>query len=130
MFFDKICLPLLEIPNNIYAFLSGIFISCSTNIFTNLCFGNEKLKAKCLFVLAALSLAISGFMFILLATLVTKIENKIDKIDIDSKSKLNVIEDAALGIIKSKKIWVILYMVLLIALSISLVFPIWLLSTK
>lgn len=69
--YERICIPLMQINNNVYTFLSGILISLSTNIFTTLCFEKFELAKQWHIYLATLLFAASGAICIFLATKTT-----------------------------------------------------------
>lgn len=72
--FKKICIPLMLINNNVYTFISGIFISLSTNIITTLCF--EKYESRQIFLyVSSILFAVSGAYCIFLATKISGFQN-------------------------------------------------------
>lgn len=70
--FEKVCIPLMLIDNNVYAFLSGIFISLSTNIFTSLCFESFNIKTQWHLYISSLMLLFSGAIGMFLAAKITR----------------------------------------------------------
>ncbi len=110
--YEHICIPLMQINNNVYTFLSGILISLSTNIFTTLCFEKFELAKQWHIYLATLLFAASGAICIFLATKMTPYQNYIiSKQIIDLSERRNVIRDATS---ERKWIWVLSYFVLIV----------------
>ena len=112
--YERICIPLMHVNNNVYTFLSGILVSLSTNIFTTLCFQKIDLAKQWHIYLATLMFAISGALCIFLATKMTPFQNYIiSKQIIDLSERRDVIRDATSG---RKWTWVVSYCVLIVAL--------------
>ena len=103
--YERICIPLMQINNNVYTFLSGILISLSTNIFTTLCFEKFELAKQWHIYLATLLFTASGAICLFLATKMTPYQNYIiSKQIIDLSERRNVIRDATYG---RKWIWLL-----------------------
>lgn len=110
--YERICIPLMQINNNVYTFLSGILISLSTNIFTTLCFEKFEWDKQWHIYLATILFATSGAICIFLATKMTPYQNYIiSKQIIDLSERRNVIQDATS---ERKCTWVFSYFVLII----------------
>ena len=110
--YERICIPLMQINNNVYTFLSGILISLSTNIFTTLCFEKFDLAKQWHIYLATFLFAVSGAICIFLATKMTPYQNYIiSKQIIDLSERRNVIRDATS---ERKWTWVVSFFVLII----------------
>lgn len=110
--YERICIPLMQINNNVYTFLSGILISLSTNIFTTLCFKEFDLAKQWHMYLATLLFATSGATCIFLATKMTPYQNYLfSKQIIDLSARRDVIKDATSG---KKWTWVFSFLVLII----------------
>lgn len=110
--YERICMPLMQINNNVYTFLSGILISLSTNIFTTLCFEKFELAKQWHIYLATLLFAVSGAICIFLATKMTPYQNYIiSKQIIDLSERRNVIRDTTS---EKKWTWVFSYSVLIV----------------
>lgn len=110
--YERICIPLMQINNNVYTFLSGILISLSTNIFTTLCFEKFELAKQWHIYLATLLFAASGAICIFLATKMTPCQNYIiSKQIIDLSERRNVIRDTTS---EKKRTWVFSYFVLVV----------------
>lgn len=120
--FEKVCIPLMLIDNNVYAFLSGIFISLSTNIFTSLCFESFNLKTQWHLYISSLMLLSSGAIGMFLAAKITRYQEYfIIKQIRDTSTKREIVLD----ITQSNYIkWTLVY----IALTISLFFSVCLIS--
>lgn len=110
--YERICIPLMQINNNVYTFLSGILISLSTNIFTTLCFEKFELAKQWHIYLATLLFAASGAICIFLATKMTPYQNYIiRKQIIDLSERRNVMRDTTS---EKKRTWVFSYFVLVV----------------
>lgn len=110
--YERICIPLMQINNNVYTFLSGILISLSTNIFTTLCFKEFDLANQWHLYLATLLFATSGATCIFLSTKITPCQNYIiSRQIIDLSERRKVIKDVTSG---KKLTWVISFSVLLV----------------
>lgn len=66
-FLTKICLSLLQVDNNRYAFLSGIIISLATNTFTSLCCDQVPFRDQYLLYLSIIPFVCSGIFCFLLS---------------------------------------------------------------
>ncbi|MBQ9517207.1 MAG: hypothetical protein IJR60_03950 [Eubacterium sp.] len=112
--YEKICIPLMLVNNNVYAFLSGILISLSTNIFTTLCFKQFDLATQWHIYLTTLLFAASGAICIYLSTKMTAYQNYIiNKKIFDLSDRKSVIRDVTL---EKKKIWTIAFLILFLTL--------------
>lgn len=116
--FQKICIPLMLVDNNVYAFLSGILISLSTNIFTSLCFENFNIKTQWHLYISSLMLLISGAIKMFLAVKITKYQDYfISKQIRDTVEKRKIVID----ITKSNYVkWTLAYIVLITSLILGL----------
>lgn len=74
----RIYLPLLQVDNNIYSFLSGIFISLATNIFTTLCFEKYDWIEQWHYYLSTVMFLIASALCLYLATKLNGIQNYIN----------------------------------------------------
>ena len=122
------------IHNSVYVFLSGIFISLSTNLLTSLCFEpNNGIGYWCVFATIASS-GVSGAMFIVVATELTPVQERIKEIleifrndDIKNGDPLQKKRKKVLIIELTEnrvKKWVLLFLVLLLSTMSSIVFTI------
>lgn len=110
--YERICIPLMQINNNVYTFLSGILISLSTNIFTTLYFKEFDLAKRWNIYLATLLFATSGATCIFLSTKMTPCQNYItSKQIIDLSERRRVIKDVTSG---KKRTWVFSFFILLV----------------
>lgn len=110
--YERICIPLMQINNNVYTFLSGILISLSTNIFTTLCFKEFDLAKQWHIYLVTLLFATSGATCIFLSTKMTPYQNYIiSKQIIDLSKRRTVIKDVTSG---KKRTWVFSFFVLFV----------------
>jgi len=95
----KACIPLLQINSNFYAFISGILVSLSTNIFTSL--------STILFIIA-------GALCMVISSKVVNFQSYIFSRQItDIKEKIEIISDAT----KSQKMmWITFFSLLLLSI--------------
>jgi hypothetical protein len=110
----RICIPLMQINSNIYAFLSGVLVSLATNIFTNLCFEKFNLYLQWHQYTSSISFTLSSAICLLISTKIVNFQNYIStKQIIDSNKRQEIIKDVT----KSKKDnWILYYMLLLFSL--------------
>ena len=106
------------VDNNVYAFLSGILISLSTNIFTSLCFETFNIKTQWHLYISSLMLLISGAIKMFLAVKITKYQDYfISKQIRDTVEKRKIVID----ITKSNYVkWTLAYIVLITSLILGL----------
>ena len=106
--YTKICISLMLINNNIYTFISGILVSLSINIFTNLCFEKSSLCDSWFMYLATIAFLFSSALCMFLAAKLSKFQNYIIEKNItDYERKKSIVLDAT----KDKKAkWVIAYL--------------------
>lgn len=76
--FSKIYLPWLQIDNNIYSFMSGIFVSLATNIFTTLCFEEYNWTNQWHYYLSTIMFLIASAICFYLATKLNGVQNYIN----------------------------------------------------
>jgi hypothetical protein len=121
--YRRICIPLLQVNSNIYAFVSGILVSLATNIFAALCFKTFDLHNQWYHYLSTILFVIAGALCMYISVKVVDFQNYIATKNITSpKEKFNIINDATE---KRKKLWVVcysLFIILLVAGFISLGF--------
>ena len=109
--YEHICIPLMQINNNVYTFISGILISLSTNIFTTLCFEKFDFFEQWHIYLSTILFAISGAVCIYIATKMTGFQNYIiSKQIIDPVERKEIIKDVTM---KQRKLWLISFFVLI-----------------
>lgn len=112
--YEHICIPLMQINNNVYTFLSGILISLSTNLFTTLCFEKFEFSTQRHIYLATILFAVSGGICIFLATKMTAYQNYIiSKQIVNSAERKSVIRDATSD---RKPMWFVSFFVLIFTL--------------
>ena len=93
--YRKVCVPLMQINSNVYAFVSGILVSLSTNIFTALCFEQLNLLTQWHQYISVLFFLCSGAICMLISTKVVNFQNYISSKQIaDSEAKQEIIRDA------------------------------------
>ncbi len=93
--YRKIFVPLMLINNNVYTFLSGIFVSLSINIFTSLCFEKSSMFDSWFMYLASLVFLLGSALCMYLAAKLSKFQNYIiEKRIIDYESKKSIVLDA------------------------------------
>jgi len=110
--YHNFCIPLMQINSNVYAFVSGILISLSTNIFTTLCFEQFDLASQWHQYISTFFFACSGAICMAISTKVVNFQTYISsKQIVDSNAKREVICDAT----ESKKVsWIFYYFSLLL----------------
>lgn len=69
-------LQLMGIDSSVYVFLSGIFISLSTNLLTSVCFVSVDICRDSYFIVIIATSLISGAMFIMIATRLAPIQER------------------------------------------------------
>ncbi len=105
--YKRIFVPLMLINNNVYTFLSGIFVSISINIFTNLCFEKSRICDSRFMYLASIVFLLASALFMYLATKLSRFQNYIiEKHIFDYNSKKNIVLDATK---QEDTRWVIIY---------------------
>lgn len=73
--YNKICLYLLHINNNVYTFLSGIAISLATNIFTTICIDEHEFIAQWNLYLSTICFGLISAVLLYLATEISGFQN-------------------------------------------------------
>ncbi len=105
--YRKICVPLMMINNNIYSFISGIFVSLSINIFTSLCVERCGLNDKWFMYLAALVFLLTSILFMYLSAKLSRFQSYIiDKHIADYEGKVGIILEATQT---NKNKWILIY---------------------
>lgn len=75
---SRLYLPWLQIDNNIYSFMSGIFVSLATNVFTTLCFEKYDWAEQWHYYLATIMFLIASALCLYLATKLNGVQNYIN----------------------------------------------------
>jgi len=91
--YEKVCVPLMLISNNVYTFISGIFVALSVNIFTSLCFEKSSIYSSWHLYLSTLIFLFVSALCIYLATRLSGFQNYIIQkciIDYSKKRKIAV----------------------------------------
>lgn len=110
--FEKFCVPLMLINNNVYTFLSGVFISLSINFFSTLCIEKISIDNGWHLYAAFVLYLVSGTLFIYIATKISFYQNYIiSKHIMDSNEKVKIIMDFEL---KNANKWFIIFIFLII----------------
>ena len=92
--FEKFCIPLMLIDNNVYTFISGIVLSLSTGIITTFCLEKTPLSESWhMYASSAIYMAV-GAMLIYITSQITSYQNYIlaNRI-LDPQTKKDVIKD-------------------------------------
>lgn len=93
--YRRICIPLMLINNNVYTFISGIFVSLSINIFTSLCFEKSGLCASWFMYLASIVFLFVSASCMYLAAKLSRFQNYIIEKHITVyESKQSIVLDA------------------------------------
>ncbi|PKO03851.1 MAG: hypothetical protein CVU43_00610 [Chloroflexi bacterium HGW-Chloroflexi-5] len=110
----KACIPLLQINSNFYAFISGILVSLSTNIFTSLSLSDFDLKTQKFPYLSTILFIIAGALCMVISSKVVNFQSYIFSRQItDIKEKIEIISDAT----KSQKMmWITFFSLLLLSI--------------
>lgn len=110
----------MKINNNVYTFLSGIFISVATDLFTSLCFEQFAPQTQWPIYISIVAFAITSAMLIYFATKLSRVQNYI--------SEHQNIKDKNQILIESTKdkstIWFLTYILCIIAFLASIIFMI------
>lgn len=105
--YRKICVPLMMINNNVYSFISGIFVSLSINIFTSLCIERCGLNDRWFMYLAVLVFLLTSILCMYLAAKLSRFQSYIiDKNIVNYEEKIGIILEAT-QVNKSK--WILIY---------------------
>ena len=105
--YKKVCIPLMQINSNIYAFLSGILVALSTNVFAALCFEPIELTHQWHHLLSTLLLIASGALCMYISVKVSSFQNFISNKQITKQEEIReIIEDAT---VSQKRKWVFCY---------------------
>lgn len=111
-FFKSICVPLILIDSNIYAFFSGILMSLSTNIFTSLRFERIQYSYRPGQYLATFFFILSSAICMLISVKVVNIQNYFQSQKInDVEEKKDIVIDVTK---KTRTRWFV-YFILLFA---------------
>lgn len=124
----------MSIHNNVYVFLSGIFISLSTNLLTSLCFEpKDETGYWCIYLTIVFS-AISGAVFIIVATELTPLQERIKETlavfkndDIKTGDPMQIKRKKVLLIELTEnrvKYWTVIYTILFLSTLFSIAFTI------
>lgn len=106
--YKKICVPLMLINNNVYTFISGIFVSLSINIFTSLCFEKSTLHVKWFMYLATIFFLAASASCMYLAAKLNGFQNYIfEKHIADYENKKSIVLDATKD---QQNKWIIVYL--------------------
>ena len=112
--YHNVCIPLMQISSNVYAFISGILVSLSTNIFTTLCFERFNLLTQWHQYISALFFVCSGAICMLISTKVVNFQTYISSRQIvDLEIKREVICDATEA---QKTNWIFYFFSLVVSL--------------
>ena len=104
--YRKICVPLMMIDNNVYSFISGIFVSLSINIFTSLCIERYGLNDKWFMYLAALVFLLTSILCMCFAARLSRFQSYIiDKRIVDYEGKIDIILEATQN---NKNKWILI----------------------
>lgn len=106
--YKRVFVPLMLINNNVYTFVSGILVSLSINIFTNLCFAKSSLYTNWFLYLATIVFLLASALCMYLAAKLSGFQSYITvKRYTEYKDK----ETIVLGATKNKeKTWIMTYL--------------------
>lgn len=112
--YERCCVALMLIDNNVYTFISGILISLATNIFTTLCFEKFDIFGQWHLYISTVMYAISGAICILIATKTTAFQNYIyNKQILDLAEKRQIVIDVTK---KDERKWIFRFALLFVSL--------------
>ena len=112
--FEKLCVPLMLINDNVYTFISGILLSLSTGIITTLCMEKTPFNESWHLYASSVIYTIVGAMLIYIISQVSSYQNYITSNKIINKTEKK-------GIIKDHELhrcifWVIYFLTLCLLL--------------
>jgi hypothetical protein len=102
----------MQINSNIYAFLSGILVSLSTNVFTTLCFEPLNLYYQWHHYLSTLLLVTSGALCLYISSKVAVFQTYFTTKNITEQKEIREIIEDITG--KRKGMWIMCYSLLII----------------
>lgn len=118
--YNKICLYLLHINNNVYTFLSGIAISLATNIFTTISIDEYEFIVQWNLYLSTICFALISALLLYLATEISGFQNfAFNSTDNFSKEQQRAIIREATE--NSYRKWTSLFILLLLLLILGIV---------
>lgn len=118
--YNKICLYLLHINNNVYTFLSGIAISLATNIFTTISIDEYEFIVQWNLYLSTICFALISALLLYLATEISGFQNfAFNSADNFSKEQQRAIIREATE--NSYRKWTSLFILLLLLLILGIV---------
>lgn len=118
-FFLKLYLPWLQIDNNVYSFVSGIFISLATNIFTTLCFEEYIWREQWHYYLSTFMFLIAGALCLYIATKLNGIQSFINTLQAKPEDRKELLIEA----VNAKHIqWFLAYFFLFISTILGVLF--------
>lgn len=111
--YEKICVPLMLVNNNVYTFISGILVALSVNIFTSLCFEKADVYNYWHLYLSTLIFLSTSALCMYFAAKLSRFQNYIieKRIINYSKKREIVLEATQNAYVK----WIIIYIVQIIA---------------
>lgn len=111
--YEKICVPLMLVNNNVYTFISGILVALSVNIFTNLCFEKADVYNYWHLYLSTLIFLFTSALCMYFAAKLSRFQHYIfGKRIIDYSKKREIVLEATQ---KAYVKWIIIYIVQIIA---------------
>lgn len=119
--YNKICICLLHVNNNVYTFLSGIAISLATNIFTTICIDEYKFDVQWNLYLSTACFTLVSVVLLYVATEISGFQNfAFNSVDnFNKEQRRGIIREATEDAYKK---WIGLYMLLLVSLMFGIAF--------
>lgn len=118
-FFLKLYLPWLQIDNNVYSFMSGIFVSLATNIFTTLCFEEYIWSEQWHYYMSTIMFLIASAICLFIATKLNGIQGFINNLQTKPEDRKELLIEA----VNSKHIqWFFAYFLLVISVVLGTIF--------
>jgi len=87
MFYKKICVPLMQINSNIYAFISGILVSIATEVFTSLTYEKFDFAIQWHQFLSTILFILSGAFCMLISVKISSFQSYLMSKKIEDKAK-------------------------------------------
>ena len=116
--FKLICVPLIQVNNNIYIFVGGILISLATNIFATLCFQDFDWQNQWHQYFAAIMFATASAVCLYLATKMSGVQNYINS----KKKHLDERRRIIIDVTKSEyRKWIMAFFLLFLSIVIGII---------
>ena len=116
--YNRICVPLMLINNNVYTFISGILVALSINIFTSLCTARTDFTKGLYLYLSTVVFLAASAMCMYLAVSISRFQNYIiEKRIVDYDKRKGIVLDATRNELYK---WVIMFLITIFAIWIGI----------